>query len=79
MFMYNWNFCWELKSNLLPLLQQCAYLIVDGRLHGDGASQHVWVEVLAVHELDACRGVAVAVQQVVHVVLVAVSRQDDVA
>ena len=56
-----------------------SYLAVKWRLHGDGTSQHVRVEVLAVHELDARRGVAVAVQQMVHVVLVAVSRQDDVA
>ena len=56
-----------------------SYLAVERGLHGDGATQHVRVEVLAVHELDACGGVAVAVQQMVDVVLVAMSRQDDVA
>ena len=55
------------------------YLVVNGCLHGDGPTNHVWVEVLTIHELDAARGVAVAVQQVVDVVLVAVSPQDDVA
>ena len=55
------------------------YLAVEGRLHGDRASQHVRVEVLPVHQLDAGRGVAVTVQQMVYVVLIAMSSQDDVA
>ena len=61
------------------VLEMESYLAVERGLHGDGATQHVRVEVLSVHELDARGGVAVAVQQMVNVVLVAVSRQDDVA
>ena len=61
------------------VLEMESYLAVERCLHGDGAAQHVRVEVLSVHELDARGGVAVAVQQMVNVVLVAVSRQDDVA
>lgn len=44
-------------------------LIIDGRGHADGATREVWVEVLSLAKLDARRRVAVAVQQVVDVVL----------
>ncbi len=51
------------------------YLIVDGGRHADGSAREVGVEVLALAQLDAGGRVAVAVQQVVDVVLTTVPAQ----
>ena len=51
-------------------------LVVEGRRHADGSTGEVRVEVLSLPQLDAGRWVAVAVQQVVDVVLVTVPEQD---
>ena len=50
-------------------------LVVEGRRHADGSTREVGVEVLSLPQLDAGRWVAVAIQQVVDVVLVTVPVQ----
>ena len=50
-------------------------LVVERCAHADSATREVGVEVLSLSEVDTCRGVTVPIQQVVDVVLVAVSRQ----
>ena len=52
-------------------------LIVEGGAHADGATRVVGVEVLPVSKLDARRGIAVAVEEMVDIVLIAVPGKTD--
>ena len=51
-------------------------LVVDGGRHADSPARIVGIEVLTLTQLYARRGVTVAVQQVVDVILTPVPRED---
>ena len=48
---------------------------MSGCYHADGSAREVRVEVLSLPQFDACRWVAVAVEKMVDVILIAVPRQ----